>query len=390
MDTVTNQPKTGSLEFDILDSQNTPKVRIKSIRFQNYKVFEDFKFDFSNKDEIKQFLCFIGPNGVGKSTILSATRLIFGNFENLDEDRLYYNLGRSIRHSGKYKDNSLSTDNFLITAEIQSSFGDYEIQIDRNGFVKDHPQEIKDYLYKIYFYTRFDQELHNFQLKRSQWKRFKAIFEAITGFKIKEHYDVFSTTDDPEQSKLINDYVLAFTVKKPHETILHKECSDGERKIIKSFSTLLNLEFQPQIIMTDNVEMHVQSSRHLNLIKEMKLCFPDSQIFTTTHSYHISRHFAERNQIYDLRIIYAKPVVVEEQWRLFIADEIQDRLVKLEGLLSRKKFIADYDFIKKYGEKLYNISMNKKINNIEIFKDNVKGFVSDVDNLYVDDLISGR
>ena len=302
----------------------------------------------------------------------------------MEEDRLFYNLGRYIRHSKNYKDNCLSDDNFLITAHMQSSIGDYEIQLDRNGFVKDHPEEIKPYLYRLCFYTRFDQELHNFQLARSQWGTFKRIFEAITGFTIKEQTSIFNTSDDPMQSKLMKDYVLGFIVKKPYETISHKECSDGERKIIKSFSTLLNLEYKPQIIMTDNVEMHVESSRHLRLIKEMKSCFPDSQILTTTHSYHISKNFADRKQIYDLRIIHAKDLIVKEPWRLYLADEINDRFIKLGSITTGNNINEN---LYEDGNMLLKECLNKQIKDINDFRKRVIEFTSSVDSIYMNDLI---
>ena len=80
-------------------------------------------------------------------------------------------------------------------------------------------------------------------------------------------------------AEMMEQYVLAFSVKKPDETISHTNCSAGERKIIKCFSTLLNKEYKPQIILVDNVEMHVDTGRHLELVRAMKRCFPDSQIF---------------------------------------------------------------------------------------------------------------
>ena len=367
-------------------AEKMPTLRLKSIRFQNFKVFSDYTFNFCENDLAKQFLCFIGPNGTGKSTILSSARLLFGNFNEMAEDRLYYNLGRCVRHNNGYKDHSLTNDNFLITANLQSSIGDYEVQLDRTGFIKDHPEEIKPYLYRLCYYTRFDQELSNFQLARGKWGTFKRIFEAITGFTIKEQVSAFSLSDDPSQKKLMEDYVLGFLIKKSHETISHKECSDGEKKIIKSFSTLLNQEFAPQIIMTDNIEMHVESSRHLKLIREMKSCFPDSQLLTTTHSYHISKNFVDRNQIYDLRIIHAKPIIAEEPWRLHLIDEINDRFIKLDsvpscGVLDIK------EKIKNEGNKLLKECQNKKISNLENFRDRVVEFTSSVDSLYIRDLV---
>jgi len=378
--------------------EKLPKLRIKSIHFKNFKVFNDYKFNFTSDGIINNFNCFIGPNGCGKSTLLSSLQLLFANFNGIEKDRLYLSLGKSIRHNGDYKDERLFNDDFLITAELVSEDKNYEVKINRNGFVQKHPKEIIDNVYRLCYFTRFDQELHNFQLNRNMWEKFKTLFEAVTGFTIKEQTDVFSMSDDPKQADLLNKYVLGFLVYKPKEIISHKECSDGERKIIKSFSTLLNLDYMPQIILIDNVEMHVESSRHLKLIQAMRSCYPDSQIFTTTHSYHISRNFSERNQVYDLRIIHAKPLTKAEPWRLFLKDEINDCIIKLNSCNVKpndcKKIANNMISNSKEHEELINSAnlllgqCEEVIENISDFKEKISIFMSKVNVYYVEDLIS--
>ena len=77
-------------------------------------------------------------------------------------------------------------DDFLLTANISSSIGDYEVQLNKSGFIKDHPEEIKRLVYRICYAAKFDQDLKNFQLKRRKWKTFKKLFEAVTVFEIEE------------------------------------------------------------------------------------------------------------------------------------------------------------------------------------------------------------
>jgi predicted ATP-binding protein involved in virulence len=370
--------------MDISDMPNfhvdsLPKIKIKSIAFKNFKVFDDCNFDFTNNNQIKNFVCFIGNNGCGKSTVLNSIGLIFSNL-NLSEDRLTYNLGKAVRHE-KYIDHTLTNDDFLITAklELEEEGYEYEVQINREGFLKDHPSQIKELVSRICYATRFDQELRNFQLTRGKWKIFKRLFESVTGFKIKEQTSMFSE-DGINQESTMDKYVLGFLVKKPRETILHRECSDGEKKIIKSFSTLLNLEYLPQIILIDNVEMHVESGRHLPLIKEMKSCFPDSQIFTTTHSYQISRNFSERSQVYDLRTIHAIPIIKAEPWRLCLIDEITDCLVKLEYY--GKEFQKCID----EGRSLIK-QCSKKIEDKDEFRNSVAKWMSGFNLININNLI---
>jgi len=75
-----------------------PKIRIKSIRLENYKAFEAHTFDFTNNGEIQDFICFIGPNGVGKSTILNALQLLFYRLEGRSDQNVVGMLGKAVRH----------------------------------------------------------------------------------------------------------------------------------------------------------------------------------------------------------------------------------------------------------------------------------------------------
>lgn len=325
-----------------IDSSNIPLIRIKSIHFKNYKAFDDAFFDFTDNNECQSFICFHGPNGCGKTTILEAITLIFSRLDGREEKNIKALLGKSVRHIEGNQTALYDDNDFLITANIHSSIGNYEVQINKTGFVKDHPQEIKDLVYRICYYARFDQELHQFQLNRNKWNLFKDLFQSVTGFKVEEKEDVFSASDDPVQSEILNKYVLGFWIKKPDETISHRECSAGERKIIKSFSTLLNKEYMPSIVCIDNAEMHVEAGRHINLIESMKRCFPDSQIFASTHSYQISRSFGNKKQLYDMRLLKTSEIVKEEPWRLYVIDEIKDNISKLNSVTKDKHLAVLY------------------------------------------------
>lgn len=372
-----------------IDQSAIPTVRLKSVHYQNFKAFSDYLIDFSSSksgEKCSDFSCFYGPNGAGKTTILDSIGTIFSRFDRYTEDRLVAHLGKSVRHTdgvqrGIYEDDA----DFLITAEICSSLGDYAIRLNKNGFIEDHPEEIKLLFSRLVYAARFDQELHKFQLERSEWDVFQELFESVTGFKTEEKSDVFSQSDDPAQAQLAEKYVFDFLVHKPDETIDHKDCSAGERKIIKSFSTLLNKEYEPQIILIDNVAMHVESGRHLELIKCMRQCFPNSQIFATTHSYDISKNFANRSQLYDLRLLRSSDFIKANPWRLYCSDEIRDGIKKLQAISCNNRSLCD-DLEKEVEkgqrlfEKCFELSDHSKL------LDDVKGFVRMVSQLVIDDL----
>jgi len=324
-----------------LDNSKIPDVKIKSIHYQNFKAFEDYTFDFTLDGKPKPFICFSGPNGTGKSTILDSIQLIFTRFDGRTSDKndlesekkMRALLGKLVRHvDGIQSAIYNKEDDFLITAQIYSSLGDYEVQLNKLGFIKDHPEEIKQIVYRLCFYARFDQELRHFQLARENWNLFKDLFESVTGFTIQEKESFFDKSDDPTQSEILDKYVLGFMVHKPDEIISHTECSAGERKIIKCFSTLLSKEYMPSVVCVDNIEMHVEAGRHIQLIESMKRCFPHSQIFSTTHSYQISKNFGKKEELYDLRLMKASELVKKEPWRLQIADEIKESISKIKSM----------------------------------------------------------
>lgn len=356
-----------------------PIVRVKSISFKNYKVFDNYKFDFSDSNgNIKNFICFIGPNGSGKTTILNTIQLLFSRFEGYDPARIETNLSKSIRHVGVEKQ---SKNNFQIVAEILIDEKTYRISIDKKGFKEDHPKEIKELLYRICYLSRLDQELQKFQLIRDRWPKFKKLFEAVTGYVIEEYTNpFFDDSDDPHLSELLKKYVLDFIVFKPNETIHHKECSDGEKKIIKSFSTILNLEYTPQIILIDNVEMHVERSRHIILVETLRKCFPDSQIFSTTHSYNISKSLEKNTGIYDMRLIKTDDIVKREPWRLKILDEIDDCIIKLKTIENNNKLLEE---AKKNRDLCYC-----HINDLQKFQNNLTRFLNKVSELFVSAICS--
>lgn len=365
------------LEFEmpVLD---LPFVKIKSMRFQNFKVFDDYTFDFTSENGIKEFICFIGPNGYGKSTVLNSIQMIFNRYEGRDIEKLKINLGKSVRHVGAEFNEISVNEDFLITAILDSTYGEYEVQFCKSGFIKDHPEKIKENVFRLCYAARFDQELHNFQLAREKWDKFKELFEAVTDFVIEENQDVikyFKGTDDPTMRQLINDYVLSFSIKKPHETITHKECSDGEKKIIKSFSTLLTLGYSPSIILVDNIEMHVEKGRHIKLIQAMKDCFPNSQIFSTTHSYYVSKVLGKQSGIFDLRMIKSSEEIKKQPWRLCIIDEINDCLVKLLLAPNNEDLVCR-------GKKIIS-SCEGNIKDLQEFQNEVKIFLKEVSDIFV-------
>jgi AAA15 family ATPase/GTPase len=405
---------TNDADFNV-NSANLPNLRvedmpvpatmIKRIHFQNFKAFDDFEINFLdyNQNPI-QFSCLFGPNGCGKTTVLEAIVSIFSNYDNYDNVRLQALMGKLVRHVEDStlaymstevldqskelyeKSNDVSkienNDDFLVTVDIACEIGNYTIKLTKNGFVQDHPQYMKAVLPRILYNARFDQELHMFQLAREKWPLFKKLFEAVTGFTIEEKKNIFEYSEDPIQEEMFQKYVMEFNVHKPDEIISHKECSAGERKIIKSFSTLLNKEFVPKIILIDNIAMHVESGRHLELVKALKTSFPNSQIFATTHSHNISKNLGNRIELHDLRFIKMGGLMRKEPWRIYLQDDIKDHIFKLKSLSLKDDII---NTLLQIGYDL-NEQCEKNPDGVKL-TENAISYMQKIVGLYVEDTV---
>jgi predicted ATP-binding protein involved in virulence len=370
-----------TIPFPNFQIDKIPNVKVKSIRFQNYKAFDNTTFDFVDKEgKIKDFVCFIGPMGSGKSTLLYTVQLLFSNFEGYESSRIENNLSKSIRH---VEDKKKSRSNFKITAKILVDGKESTLIIDKTGFKKKHPESIKTLLYRLCYLSRLDQDLNKFQLKRDRWPKFKELFESVTGYTIEEYANpFFDSSDDPHLAELLKNYVLDFLVKKPYETIHLKECSDGEKKIIKSFSTMLNLDYTPPIILIDNFEMHVHRFRHMALMDALRKCYPESQIFSTTHSHSISKALGHNAGVFDMRLLRANDLVKKEPWRLKIIDEMDDCIIKLKAVESIPTLITE---AKKIQDLCY-----APINDLEKFREMLTRFLGKVNELFVGDICTGK
>jgi len=332
-----------------------PNLKLRKIKYKNFKAFEDHEWDFTNK----RFVSFIGTNGTGKSTTLESIQLLFTNFrarEKEDKGSLVTEVAKKshveqiLSKCIRKDEEGNVADDFSLIGEFECDGQIYEVEINKKGFVKEHIPKIQEIVYRMCYTTTFDKELHKFSLVKSKWEDFRFLFKAVTGFEIEEEENKakFSVGSHGDLSE---SYVMGFYVIKPHEKIHYSECSAGERKVIKTLSKLLSFEIEPKIILIDNIEMHIELGRHIPLINALKETFHNSQIISTTHSYILSRSFGEEDEIYDLRLIHANEVVKREPWRLKIYDEIKDSISKISSISSlsenyKEQLLIEANFLK--------------------------------------------
>ena len=145
---------------------------------------------------------------------------------------------------------------------------------------------------------------------------------------------------------------------------------------------MLNLEYTPPIILIDNFEMHVHRFRHMVLLEALRRCYPDSQIFATTHSHSVSKALGEDTGIYDMRLLRANTVVKKEPWRLKIIDELDDCIIKLKTIGKDLDLIGE---AKKIQDLCY-----LPINDLQKFKETLTRFLNKTTEILVGNICSGK
>lgn len=344
---------------DDFNHADWPQIRLKKLEILNFGKYEDAVIDFKHNDDILSMSCLIGPNGTGKSTILDVVTMLCSNFAGYTPQRFSDMMFHRVRNwIHLHDDQSIKKASFSVRGTFEASYPkwedpyipedtvkytmlensdsktkiEYVVEFTRHKFRSRHPEFIEKRLARYCFVARFDNELTQFQMRRSKWPLFQELFSAVTGFPVEEDVDMFHDTADSRMRRIKENYVLGFLVRKPHEIIRHKMCSAGEKKIAKCFSTILNATVQPSIILVDNVLMHIEVGRHLSVMQSLSRCFPDSQLIVACHSVPVSKCLPNRESIFDMRWIDVPGLVWREPWRLRLLDDVYESLERLSSV----------------------------------------------------------
>ncbi len=299
---------------------------LTKLHLQNFCNYDHHTFDFKKGDgDPYRFICFFGPNGIGKTTILEAISLLTMNQSGRDPE----NVKRSLRKYVRNKDYDPSyehisghtynkdfaktyTDNLaemIIEGTYEMDGKTYVVRLTQNGFERNDlgpegngigPWGDDHLLYRqrvAHIITSdSDLSLSKFQLRRALYKPFEEVTSAIMRFPT----DCIAPAGlVPIDEEYITDFIIEKKDRQGSPYKIHfKRMSLGEKKIAKSFSQLLNLLYDleypdpgeipmpgwPRLLLLDNIEMHIYYDRHVIMVDSMKKYFPNQQIFATTHS----------------------------------------------------------------------------------------------------------
>lgn len=326
---------------------------LAGIRLKNYCGYkEEVSLNFLNKnDEPNRIIVIYGPNGEGKSSLLEAIRLV-GNtyiYHNRDCRLLFRKLTYNEDYDPTYgfmKDakNNITTEhldrvgtdieendpsikrneidfeaefdklveNNPYNMEVEGAFDTDEgfktVFIETAGLVhSDMPLQRKGYIYWID--ADNPSHLTKFQLDQEYSDKFLEIAKAVYGYDcFFPHEAIIESYKDKDKKDVKVNIYTDFVINKNGTHVHYKRMSAGEKKI----ATLLSFLCDPlyidllDIIVIDNVELHIYFKRHGIFIDKLLEMFPEKQFIVTTHSGVLIDHVSEtygKECLFDLEMI---------------------------------------------------------------------------------------
>jgi hypothetical protein len=266
-------------------------VKVKLVHLLNYCGYTDTTFDFCDEQEKpRPFALFYGPNGIGKSTLLRAIQLASNPAQFRGRERESQLLMRKSIYDEEYLPtvDNVQTDKVKNPMRIEVLYetddGEKAVILDNDGLLLN---ELPPTMFKGGFSYFGDADspmaTQKFLLAAEQADKFLSFCYAVYGYPCE--------LASPVTSQGV-DFFTDFIIKKGSVKVHFKSMSAGEKKIATVVSDLC----QPintagrDIVLVDNVEMHVYWKRHARMIDKLRETFPEKQIVATTHSSLVINH----------------------------------------------------------------------------------------------------
>jgi AAA15 family ATPase/GTPase len=266
-------------------------IKLKKIKLINYCGYKDFELDLTSGEDVSRWAMFYGPNGIGKSNfiraveLLSSPRTLRGRLDN----KLFM---RRLTYHPNYQPSLVGFDksktNLFMEGVFQTDDGDKRVVLENNWddkiglTVDEFPVDI------ISAATFIDADKPNnmfsFQIYAEDKDKFLDIAKVVYDFECELPKESMVSEFDPQAGKRVvfyNDFVIT---KYGRDTVHYKSFSDGEKKIATLLSTIFKKARNANILLIDNIEMHIYFKRHMALLAKIEELFPDSQVIATTHS----------------------------------------------------------------------------------------------------------
>ena len=266
-------------------------VKALKVHLQNYCGYTDTTFDFSDSNGgVIPFAAFYGPNGIGKTTGMRALQLAANPVAFRSRERDSEMMMRKSIHDVEYMPTvdmmKKATKNpMLIEVDFLTDLGIKKVVIDNLGLVTNELGYDDCPINGWTYFADADnaQNTVKFLLAYEHALKFLTFAEEVYGYRCE--------LGRPVNEQGIKGYT-DFVIQKGDIKVHFKSMSAGEKKI----ATLISDLCQPvnsrgrDIVLVDNVEMHVYYKRHARMIDRLRDVFPEKQIITTTHSSVVIEH----------------------------------------------------------------------------------------------------
>ena len=263
-------------------------VTLQALRLVNFGGYRDTTFKF---DATKQPISlFYGPNGFGKSTILEAIRITSNPLVFKDRARedasiylrpwTYDNDYQTASGNVKQARNELYVHAVYVDGKEQRN-----VVLGNEGFiVNELGEQHRGYSY----YADADNPINwsKFQLHEQDAAKFIELAEAIYGFEVDLSEEVYYQITEPDGSVTKHLFYQDVVISKGKDRVHFCRMSAGEKKIATLVRQLCDPDnlIGKNIILVDNLEMHVYFKRHPLMLEKLKQHFAGKQVIATTHS----------------------------------------------------------------------------------------------------------
>jgi hypothetical protein len=183
-------------------------------------------------------------------------------------------------YAGMYDESQRS---MRISGIFQTDDGDKEVVMSTEKILKNELPRGMHMGHHFFIDADHPMNVYKFQLHAETVGQFLDLAQTVYGFPCQ------MGSEAPDLIDADQGFFTDFSVDKSEmygAKIHFKRMSAGEKKIATLCRHLCNPIYmgRSDIILIDNVAMHVYASRHAKMIDKMLSMFPDKQFFITTHS----------------------------------------------------------------------------------------------------------
>jgi len=278
-------------------------IKLAGMKLKDYCGYRDTEINLLNdQDQANNIVVIYGPNGIGKSTLIKAIQLVSNPFlyEHRNSDKIELLLKKLV-YNDDY-DPSYS-------AVYEQAGGQSKYNMQMHGVFDDESKQFKSVImeqnglqlcelekkhkgYAYYIDADNPVNMSRFQLEGTYKEQFLEIANIVYGYECNLAESIEEFIEDEYGNNQMIELFNDFTLNKNGTLVHFKSMSAGEKKIATLLSSLCDPNYINilDIVLIDNIAMHVYFKRHASMIDKILEFFPNKQFIVTTHSETLIKH----------------------------------------------------------------------------------------------------